>query len=351
MQKKRMVGLDFFRVIAAIIVFMFHTYKMFQCDYGMLNKIISMGAIFMTAFFMLSGFCLYSAHSHINLCIASNIKVFLIKRFINILPLFYLVTLLYHFRWGEGLSLQQKIMLFFVDISGMRSMFQYLPNTNFIWFVSCIIFCYVAYPFLQETIKQLASKTKVIGILICSLILFIAPFVQKQFQIYSFVYYSAFFRLLEFTLGLLLASLKEYAMNKIEALFTWKIFFIEFLLLCLGVYTGVTLSLGNEDWMMYNLIGIPLFALIIMTLSGVGSKKFENSKTLAYMCSSSYAFYLAQVWTYGIHKEIVSLGITLETNMQKLFFCWGTCLCITVLFHELFEKPLGNYLQKKLLHK
>ena len=56
MNSRRMYGLDLFRVLAALVVFMYHNgWK----NYGIFNAFFSMGAIFMTAFFMMSGFTLF----------------------------------------------------------------------------------------------------------------------------------------------------------------------------------------------------------------------------------------------------------------------------------------------------
>ena len=56
--KRRLVGLDVFRIMSAVVVFLFHTQMHMGADFGFLNEFIHMGAIFMTGFFMLSGYAL-----------------------------------------------------------------------------------------------------------------------------------------------------------------------------------------------------------------------------------------------------------------------------------------------------
>ena len=57
--KKKYIGLDIFRVVSALTICMFHTTVHLDCSYGILNDFSKMGAVFMTAFFMMSGFSLF----------------------------------------------------------------------------------------------------------------------------------------------------------------------------------------------------------------------------------------------------------------------------------------------------
>lgn len=57
--KRNYVGLDILRIVSALAICMFHTTIHLGCDYGLLQGLSTMGAVFMTAFFMLSGFSLF----------------------------------------------------------------------------------------------------------------------------------------------------------------------------------------------------------------------------------------------------------------------------------------------------
>ena len=93
--KRRYVGLDIFRVVSVLAVCAFHTTIHLGCNYGILQPVSLMGAMFMTAFFMLSGFSLYINYSKENLCDLKQAKVFFIKRAIGILPMYYVAAILY----------------------------------------------------------------------------------------------------------------------------------------------------------------------------------------------------------------------------------------------------------------
>lgn len=58
--KKRYIGLDILRIVSAAAVCMFHTTIHLGCDYGILQGLSKSGSVFMTAFFMLSGFILFT---------------------------------------------------------------------------------------------------------------------------------------------------------------------------------------------------------------------------------------------------------------------------------------------------
>lgn len=67
MLQKRYVGLDIFRIICFIVVCAFHTTIHLGCHYGPLQGVSIMGAVFMTAFFMMSGFALNINYSNVDL--------------------------------------------------------------------------------------------------------------------------------------------------------------------------------------------------------------------------------------------------------------------------------------------
>ena len=65
--KQRLVGLDLFRIAAALVVLFFHSIIHFESNYGFLQLFLSMGATVMSGFSMLSGFSLYYVYESKNL--------------------------------------------------------------------------------------------------------------------------------------------------------------------------------------------------------------------------------------------------------------------------------------------
>ena len=91
-RKSRNIGLDIVRISLVLLVFLFHSNMHFECEYGIFNRFISMGAIAMTAFFMLSGYSLHLAYKEKNATKLSSYKKYLFKRFAGIFPLYYFVA-------------------------------------------------------------------------------------------------------------------------------------------------------------------------------------------------------------------------------------------------------------------
>lgn len=60
----RMGGIDLFRIVSTIVVWMFHSIINNGCSYGIMNPFLSVGAVFMTAFFLISGYSLYYIYSN-----------------------------------------------------------------------------------------------------------------------------------------------------------------------------------------------------------------------------------------------------------------------------------------------
>ncbi len=207
--RKRYLGLDILRIVLALIVFMFHSNMHFKCSYSILNGFVNMGAVAMTGFFMLSGFSLqigYGSKSIINT--AENLSSFYKKRFIGIFPLYLFIILCYDFFLSK-VSIFDRLMLLTFELAGLQSVFSTLFGVNHsggTWFVSCIIICYLLYPFLQQLVKIFDRKTKWIIVLLCCSILLYAPFVQSHFQLIS-IYSNPFFRVIEFSIGMFLQSL------------------------------------------------------------------------------------------------------------------------------------------------
>lgn len=135
----------------------------FGCDYYFLNVFIRMGAIAMTVFFMLSGYSLHLSNSKKDLTKISEIREFYIKRLITIFPLYYTIALIHvvYAIINGRISLTEVVVLFPVELFATQStfttLFPYSHNSG-TWFLSCIIICYLLYPFIQSVHLQTSNK-------------------------------------------------------------------------------------------------------------------------------------------------------------------------------------------------
>lgn len=240
--KKRYIGLDVFRAICVLTICAFHTIGNLGCDYGIFQIVLEKGAMFMTAFFMLSGFTLFINYANEDLRDIKTIKRYLINRTVGILPMYLLIGIIYeiiYIIFGK-VRLLDAITLAPIEVLGLQSTFESLfwfSHNNGTWFISCILICYIVYPYLQEIIKQVSHREKVVLTVIGVMILLYAPIVARIFNT-AWLYTNPFYRTLEFFIGILLASLRfdceEDNIIK-KYLFNWWSIGVEILVLIIGV--------------------------------------------------------------------------------------------------------------------
>lgn len=344
--KKRLIGLDLFRVFLAIVVFMFHSMVFAGCDYSFLNFLAGAGSSFMTAFFMLSGFSIFYSMKDKELFAVKDIRDFYIKRLIGIIPLFWVVMIVYHVVWGE-LSFRKLLFLLPMDLLGLRSTMSSFPNNQFIWFVSNIIFCYLFYPFLHSVINQMRTKAKVIliGVLVV-LVVYATQVIPGVFALSAFPYYSIFYRVAEFLIGMLLASFMTTSKKIIhKPWIAWMLSIIELVILLLGM------KLINNA-LLYAVFLFLCFGVLLFSLSECECRWLEKSKFIGYITSCTYALYLAQVWTLRLFEKTVPNFLSLAhngSNLLRLVIVWVSTIVLTVFLHELIEKPSKKILSKILL--
>ncbi len=345
--KHRAAGLDLFRVVAAVMVLLFHCNIHHGNDFGALTGFVSMGAVFMTAFFMLSGYVLFLTYKDKSLVQAPALKNFYLKRVFGIFPLYLVVSVLYIVILGSE-SLFQNLVLLPIELLGLQSVFSTLfpvSHNGGTWFISCLLFAYLAFPLMQEIVKQMSTRTKWIVLAICTAVLFWSPLVVHTFKTDS-IYSNPFFRGLEFFIGVLLCSLPIKA-SVAKLLATWKAFVVEILLLVAGISIAIRLNVFVGNYMLYDWIVIPLFAFMIITLAGLKSPRLQGSAVLRYASAASYAFFLAQTFNTEIENWLfATCGI--QNNVLQIIMSVALCAVMAIALHELVEKPCAKVLKKKL---
>lgn len=343
----RAAGLDLFRVVAAVMVLLFHCNIHHDSSFGPLTGFVSMGAVFMTAFFMLSGYVLFLTYKDKSLVQAPALKNFYLKRVFGIFPLYLVVAVLYVVTLGQE-SAFQNLVLLPIELLGLQSVFSTLfpvSHNGGTWFISCLLFAYLAFPLMQEVVKQMTTRTKWMSLALCSAILFWSPLVVHTFKTDS-IYSNPFFRGLEFFIGVLLCSL-PIRDGIAEILATWKALLVEVLLLVAGVSIAVRLNIFVGNYMLYDWIVIPLFAFMILTLAGLKSSRLHNSAVLRYASAASYAFFLAQTFNTEIENWLFAT-CNVQNNVLQIAVSVALCVVIAVALHELIEKPCAKMLKKKL---
>lgn len=350
----RFVGLDLIRIALALLIFLFHSHIHFKCDYYFFNDFIRMGAISMTGFLMLSGYCLHLTYSNKDLTKLYTIKIFYIKRIIAILPLYYFIAIAYSiYGTADGIiSMKENILLFPIETlclqSTFSSLFAYTHNGG-TWFISCIAICYLAYPYLQELLSQMSNKAKVYLAIVLWGVLCYSPIVQHAFHL-QMLYTNPFFRLLEFTIGVIIAQI-NYSNSS-----HWLLKFLRTRMSLLAVLFFLFLSVSlfhaigvPADYMLYDCLVIPSIVGLLIPLGTMPLIKLQDNRWVLYMSSIAFTFFICQigpVWKYsGMLCEMIGTDI----NILKITISFLYCLIGAILIHELVEKPVSKYLKTKLL--
>lgn len=353
MKKQRLVGLDLFKIIAMLAVFMFHSYGRLQANYYFLNAFAAMGNMFMTAFFMLSGYAIYYTYSDKNFASATEIKKYYLKRFIGILPLYYASSILYTVLYSTEKTVEY-VLLAPVTALGLQAVFPNLSVSHYkaTWFMSCIILCYLIYPFIQLLLGQVSSKTKMTLLIFIIFILLWSPFVAMHWSNENSVvdlYRNPFFRILEFFYGAIWCSLKElYCSRDISKILANKfVILLEYVAFILIVTLAFKVGLWHADSMAYSVFGLPLFTLILLSSASADFSKWDN-KFVRYCTSIALAFYMAQLFVWPLTRDFIAY-IGFDKSIIRITSSFVLTVLIAVLFHEIIEKPIGRLLKKKLL--
>lgn len=347
----RMGLLDIFRIFSALMIVLYHSISDFGRSYGVITPFIQMGSIFMTAFFILSGFCLFFSSAKISLNEPKSLFVFYLKRFFAIFPLYYVIIAINLIGFA-GDRLQDSLILLPIELLGLQMLFPGIVNNSLnggLWFISCITICYIFFPFISILIRNMKIRYRLILLAIVIFTLLYSPFVQYRYDIVS-LYHEPLYRFGEFIIGVLLASflpeLKKLKHEKI--LFNPISFTLCFALLITLVFVFYNNGIQFELRMYYELFTAPLFSLIILILGGIKCNPLDNSRVLKYIASICYALYLVQV-PIGIPRAIVNI-VNIENNILQILFIVAMYVVLAIALHEIIERP-ASLLKNKILNK
>lgn len=335
-QTDRQAGLDLFRIFLAILTLAFHTSMHLGCNYGILDGVAQMGAVAMTGFFMLSGFANFISTENREF----DIKKFYMKRAISVLPLYYFTALIFIiFRGNENVV--ENIILFPMEILCLQIVY---PNTFGLthnggtWFVSGIVICYFLFPLIRKLILDMQYKKRLVLLMCLMIVLLYSPILEWKFQLGG-IYSNPFIRLVEFSVGMLIASLqRDY--KKYHFLTNPFLIVVEFACLLLGIEGAWYFDIGRGNYMLYTWIVLPCFTMMLMSLSLL---KIHDNTVIRYMSSVSYSFFMAQFYLWPIMYFLVGKMKSCN-NMMKIALSFLICLLISIVMHEVVEKPLKKIL-------
>lgn len=356
--RNRVVGLDLLRISLAFLIFMFHSHiHILHCDYGIFNGFVRMGAIAMTGFFMLSGYALTLSTGKQNMADIKDVKNFYLKRLIAIIPLYYtyaLINVAINIATnGGGNVAKEELLLFPIEALGLQTIFASLFNYSHnggSWFISCILICYFIFPLIKNLTKDISDNTRIKIIVVLSVILLWGPIVQHHFHTCS-IYENPFFRLFEFTIGILVCQVnmsQEINILIVKILRSYIACFLTILVLIFGVSIAFRIGVP-ADFMLYNWIALPCFISLLFSLGYIKLSGLQGSKIVQYLSAISYSLFLSQLLiVWKIVKDAMDT-IGLNSNIANILLSATICFTIANILHYFIEKPSSRYLKTKFL--
>lgn len=296
---RHLYTLDMFRILSAFFVFLYHSNSL--VDYGICEPFISVSAIFMDAFFLLSGFSLYYGYQSKKIESCSEILSFYKKRVIKLYPAYlvvYITWFIIHQLILKDYPLYKTIFIAPVETLLLQCFFpkseSIIHNTGS-WFVSVIFFCYLLFPLVRKIVHGLLKK-QTIGLWI--LLYFLCsgmPFFSYGFSTDA-MYFNPFFRFLEFLMGVLIGHYFQIKNEiKVDNSKNHIILVISGIILFSLVTTYVKLNLNYCMYLAFCFITLPLFSLQILLLAkDEHESTILKTKTVQFASKISYEFFLAQ---------------------------------------------------------
>lgn len=346
--KNRNHSLDIFRIVSVFVIFLFHSEMHLSCNYYIFENFVKMGAIFMTAFFMLSGVVLSISCKDCDFN-GGSIRKFLLKRAVRIMPIYLILKIPASIVYLKS-DIVEYIAFLPVETLGIQSFFSSLFNVSHVggsWFVSCLLFCYFSFPLLHSLICGMSVRGRAALISLLVFILLWSPFVVHVFHVNS-IYDNPIFRMMEFFIGVILVSLaKDGIFNR--GIFTSNLsLFVEIAALVLLVSIVYSIS-GIRNYMLYSWISLPIFMLLtVYCLHSKLSFKGFSSKVINYLCEISYVFFLVQ-YSAWIITRFIAKNLSISSNIALIATSTIVCLAVSAAVHEMLEKPAVNFLKKRLL--
>lgn len=343
----RVIGLDILRVALAMLIYMFHSRLHMGCSYSYLNDFVSVGAIAMTGFFMLSGYALRLVYGDQDLMEKHNLAKFYVKRLLSIFPLYYFFAILYILILGKE-SLADNILLFPIEALGLQTTFTSLfsvTHNSGTWFISCILLAYLIYPLLQTICKQMREKTKV-GLLLLMIFVDVWGAIISQHFNTASTYDNPFYRIVEFACGLLVADINmECNNNVLKVLRNWVMLICSVFVLIAGV-SIMQHYLHYEDYMRYNVIVLPCFITMLFGLGALKMPILERTKVVSYLGKISYAFFLVQFFAWSVSRWVVD-NMDYSHNWFKIVVSFTFCALASIMAYEIIQKPIVKFVNKR----
>ncbi len=340
---KTIFSLQLLRYLAAIIVVGYHIEESLtsRTSYNIYG-LFSYGNIGIDIFFVISGFIIALTTSKTsNDSKLIQARSFILKRFIRIVPIYWLYTLLKiaMVLLLPALALRTELqtehiitsMLFIPDMAPWELMQPILPVG---WTLNFEILFYLIF-----TVAILINQNKLLVTFCAFLSIFVAVYIFPEQLVFQFYARTIIF---EFLLGLIVFEI----VKKVKTIPFW----LNLSLLILAIIF-ISNALGEINRLFT--IGIGSFLLVLSFIyfeRHLPNTKYKIQRTSEILGDSSYSLYLSHSFT--VPFGVIVFGQFLELGgYNTLLLTLILSTIVGIASYRLLEKPMINYLNQKWLPK
>jgi peptidoglycan/LPS O-acetylase OafA/YrhL len=331
-------SLTSFRFITAFIVFLFHCQIHLHWKLGLkiLDKFLTHGAVFMTGFFVLSGYIMTHVYSNTDFSISSHLRSYYLKRFAKIYPTYALSTLVY-FVFFRDFTFQQHSRILLNDLFLVQAFFPSMFRLGInggTWSLTVEMFLYLLFPLLLM-LSGNSWRIAIPGIILAAIVSFNVSLEQTDW-----VYANPVFRLADFLtgVGFYLGCRKLRHRSSIHLLTVLLLFF-----------ACVFLGEAKYRYMRGQFIIVPLFGLWIAMVHRSPSILYNN-KLLEYLGLISYSFYLWQFAAIQLGRKLI-VWFPLFGLHVVVLIVFIVNVSLSVASYHLVEERARKWILRKFGHR
>jgi peptidoglycan/LPS O-acetylase OafA/YrhL len=291
--KLNITSLTSFRFITAFVVFLFHCQLHLDWELGIrfLDRFLKHGAVFMTGFFVLSGYIMTHVYSNTDFSDRRNVWSYYLKRFAKIYPTYALSTVVY-FAFFRDFTPGQHFRILVNDLFLVQGFFPsmfHLGINGGTWSLTVEMFLYLLFP-LVLPLSGKSPRIAIAGIVIALIVSFNVNLDDSD-PLYS----NPVFRLGDFLCGIgFYLGFRNVSRRRRFHLLTVLLLFVA----C--VYLGQ----AKYQYMRGHFLFVPLFGLWIAMVHHSPSLIYNN-RPLEYLGLISYSFYLWQFAAIQFGKTMI----------------------------------------------
>ncbi len=342
------------RFISAFVVFFMHCriHLGFEVGNSLFDRFISHGAVFMSVFFVLSGYILAYAYNSKDFNQSIVLKEYYIRRFTRIYPAYFFASMVYFLIFFNSLeyTFGDWVRVIINDLFLIQAFFSnmfVLGINSGTWSLSVEAFFYLVFPLV---ILLFRSKPKLLFFIsiFYTLIININIISENSSllvndQLKNIHYSNPLMRLNEFLLGISFFYLKDLKfLSSLPKLL--KSPFLCVLLFC--IFSCFEFAGLKYVFMGFQIILVPLCGYTIFCLHSSGLKLIEN-RLFLYLGRTSYSFYIWQIFAMELGKILIK-DYNFTVN-QAVFSSLIFNFIFAFLSYHLLEDLCRNTLNTKLL--